>query len=622
MNLRNIWALALLLCSCQLLIAQENPYDIKSIKETYIFQKPINKTKFGKVPTAQLTVEEEFYTKRSSAFIYRHANTNSYTGIQEFSIKGADIKKSKPYAIPYENDEFFHTGTKLFFHALEIKKENIYTSKLVKNFYDTKYLTQVDLYHPEAECEKKSVAFEIPDDLKVDLHEMNFDGFEIEKKVEKIRGGTRYSFIRKDIKKAKNQDFKPSTYAHQPHILVVVKSYKRGKKWRPIFESTADLYAWYHRLTKKIKNRNRDLKKDVKIITEGLETDEEKIKAIYYWVQDNIQYIAFEEGLAGFKPDNCQNVSSKRYGDCKGMANLTAEMLKIAGFDARLTWVGTKSIPYDYSIPSLAVDNHMITTLIHEGDTIYLDATEKYIGYGVYADRIQGRPTLIANKKDFILSRVPENKAIQNRVHHIDTIRIDIKKQMVTGKKYIIANGEEKTSLHNLYYRTPKQDQAKMLRTVYKKNNDYYVSNFHHQNFDDREKELYINYEYIAMHQSIHSDNSIYINLDLNPYLKSAENEKERKIEWVFPEKIDRTNEVYLNIPKGYALAYVPENYIVENPEFSIKVSFEKKENVLIYKKELLIPEGKISSNQLSAWHKALSELQDIYKNNIRLDIQ
>lgn len=80
----------------------------------------------------------------------------------------------------------------------------------------------------------------------------------------------------------------------------------------------------------------------------------EKIEAVFYWVQDNIRYIAFENGIMGFKPEAASKVYQNRYGDCKGMANLLKEMLKICGYDARLTWIGTNDIPYDYKTASLA----------------------------------------------------------------------------------------------------------------------------------------------------------------------------------------------------------------------------------------------------------------------------
>jgi hypothetical protein len=44
-------------------------------------------------------------------------------------------------------------------------------------------------------------------------------------------------------------------------------------------------------------------------------------------------------------------VLQKKYGDCKGMGNLTAEMLKAIGLNGRICWLGTNHIAYDYSTP-------------------------------------------------------------------------------------------------------------------------------------------------------------------------------------------------------------------------------------------------------------------------------
>lgn len=80
---------------------------------------------------------------------------------------------------------------------------------------------------------------------------------------------------------------------------------------------------------------------------------------------------------------------SKKYGDCKGMAILLKTMLVEAGYDARLVWIGTDHISYDYSTPSLSVDNHMITAIMVDGKPIFIDGTEKFNSYGTFATRIQ-----------------------------------------------------------------------------------------------------------------------------------------------------------------------------------------------------------------------------------------
>src|SRR5690606_28449367 len=79
----------------------------------------------------------------------------------------------------------------------------------------------------------------------------------------------------------------------------------------------------------------------------------------------------------------------------------------IAGYDARLTWIGTDRIPYNHDVPSLAVDNHMICSVLLNGKIYILDATEKYNPFGTYAERIQGKEILIEDGAYYILQHVP-----------------------------------------------------------------------------------------------------------------------------------------------------------------------------------------------------------------------
>jgi transglutaminase-like putative cysteine protease len=120
-----------------------------------------------------------------------------------------------------------------------------------------------------------------------------------------------------------------------------------------LFENVKDLYGWYNSVCAGIGNNSEPLKAKVAELISNKKTDPEKVESIFYWVQDNIRYIAFENGIMGFKPDAAQNVFKNKYGDCKGKANLLKTMLNIAGFDARLTWIGTSDLPYDYTLPSI-----------------------------------------------------------------------------------------------------------------------------------------------------------------------------------------------------------------------------------------------------------------------------
>jgi hypothetical protein len=72
-----------------------------------------------------------------------------------------------------------------------------------------------------------------------------------------------------------------------------------------------DLYGWYSTVCSDIGNKPDELKGKVNDLVFNKKTDLEKIESIFYWVQDHIRYIAFENGIMGFKPDAAQNVYKK-----------------------------------------------------------------------------------------------------------------------------------------------------------------------------------------------------------------------------------------------------------------------------------------------------------------------
>ena len=178
----------------------------------------------------------------------------------------------------------------------------------------------------------------------------------------------------------------PNRSYFDPHVIFRISSYEEGR-WKdmPCRISSSGLYKWYTTLVKDInKNDEAELKNLVSKITVGLTSDREKAKAIYQWVQGNINYIAFEDGMGGFVPRDAEKVYRNKYGDCKDMANLLRQLLQYAGLNANLAWIGTRNRPYTYErVPTPVVDNHVIVSLGLDGKNIFLDATGKYIPFGL-----------------------------------------------------------------------------------------------------------------------------------------------------------------------------------------------------------------------------------------------
>ena len=267
----------------------------------------------------------------------------------------------------------------------------------------------------------------------------------------------------------------PGFTYYAPHLLVMTKSADTKEGKLTYFNTLKDQYSWYHQLVLQTGNDEKIIKEKTAEIISGLNSEAEKVKAVFQWVQDNIRYIAFEDGIAGFKPEKAQEVMRKKYGDCKGMANLVTEMLRTAGIDARKCWIGTRHLVYDYTTPSLGVDNHMISVWMNGGKPVYLDATEKYIGLGEVAERIQGRQTLIEDGANYILGKVPVADHLQNTAYEKRTLSVDgsnLKGHVVQSWK-----GENKvwllTGLNNI--KQDKQENA-LLRYLSEGKNNFEIS--------------------------------------------------------------------------------------------------------------------------------------------------
>ena len=189
------------------------------------------------------------------------------------------------------------------------------------------------------------------------------------------------------------------------------------------------------------------------------------LQYIYDWVQQNINYIAFEDGYGGFIPRSSDLVFKRKFGDCKDMANLLKKMLEIAGFkEVYLTWIGTRDRPYTYEeLHTPMVDNHMITVVKNENEIFYLDATNANAPFGYPSSFIQGKQALVGiNDSMFELVNVPIIPKDQNL--RSDSLYFQIKGDTLLGYNNRFLNGYQREEIFDVYERISPSDQEKIFQ--------------------------------------------------------------------------------------------------------------------------------------------------------------
>jgi transglutaminase-like putative cysteine protease len=543
---------------------------------------------------------------------------NDNVAISGTVVKYANGKnvKSENVCGHYEVDGIFYSDARICSYKFSFLHEGTEISfKSKVKYNDPKYLTKV-FFHDELPVEKREIIFTIPNTIEVDLVERNFDGFHIEKSVTESNNSKIYKYTVSNLTGMKSEPNSLGYLYHYPHVLVVTKEYQTGEGSQKVIASVDDLYNWYSSLVQEVEDDTKVFEDEVKRITASSKTPEEKIRSIYYWVQDNVRYIAFEDGIAGFKPEAAQNVYANRYGDCKGMANLTKQMLKVAGFDARLTWIGTNRIPYTYEVPTLAVDNHMICTVYHGDRLLILDPTEKYIALGNHAERIQGKEMLIENGADFIVKKVPVEDVNKNLVARSETVSME--GEVLKGQGQVSFNGESKTQIFYHASLSKLEDRKKLFDHLA-------VSGF--LNADkvelkalpevDRENPLVLNYNYTLTNKISKFDKDIYIDIDWDKPFGDVKIEDERETHYYFNRKVKHKTVKKFKVPAGYKVTHLPKGMIRVHEDFTFNINFKQAGNEVIYSNEITVTDGIIRKDNFSIWNGYILELKDIYNDQI-----
>jgi len=542
----------------------------------------------------------------------------------ESEIKTFNLKYRNNKATNFRVNDEFYKSNDLFYNDARVKYIELdfpvqgytYEYEMEKRIKDIKYFTSI-YFNDEFPVIEKEITIEVPNWLELEIKEFNFGQNDIKKTITDKDGIKTYKYSIKNIEPSAKEGNLPGPSYLYPHILCIAKSFTEKGEKKILFNSTADLYSWYKSLIDSMNNDPAALQTKVKELTASTKNDEEKIKNIYYWVQDNIRYIAFEDGIAGFKPDDAQNVFQKRYGDCKGMANLTKQMLKLAGFDARVTWIGTNHIAYDYSIPSLSVDNHMICTLFKDGKKYFLDGTEKYNSFGEYAERIQGKEVLIEDGAKFIVDKVPviDSKANTDKI----VINYKIENDNLVGTINKEFSGESRASfLYN--YNNVKNDKKEDALKWFIASNDknYAISNIKTSDINNRDKTLELSYDVNLANQVSSFDNEIYIDIDYDKEYQHL-NLKERKKDFMLSYKTFDDITVNLEIPEGYKVSKLPTNLDVKTTDYDFSLKYEVKGNKIIYKKQFNFKKGIIKASGLEEWKKNHESLLKNYAEQIVL---
>lgn len=485
---------------------------------------------------------------------------------------------------------------------------------------DAQFIRHILLQHylPTYEL---NVELNFDKNINLGLLYFNTDSLKHPFKLTETKSVKQLSYHALQVPACKNEDNAPDQLYYIPHILPLIKSYTYNQQTTPVCSSIKQLYKKYYSFIKEVDQfSSPEIKQIADSITLSLTDETDKVKALYYWVQENIKYIAFEDGLGGFYPRSPNLVLNRRYGDCKDKSTLLHALLNSENISSRLTWVGTRELPYTYeSMPTLKADNHMIVTYKSDNQYYFLDPTAKYLTINYPSSFIQGKEAFMAiDSTNYEIVTIPVIAPELNR--SIDSVFFTIEKSNLTGSGKIYYTGFKKYDTQNLFDSDDKTYLDSKIESQLQKGNNSFVLNSYQLDTKERyANQIELGYNFIISNYYQAIDSEIYINLNLNKSICNNKINPKRELPYEFKNQQESDLVCSFSIPPKYNVSYLPENKNFDNELASFSTKYSVNQNQIIYTHTLQIKTLLIHPEEFAAWNDFIKALDKCYKESILL---
>lgn len=539
---------------------------------------------------------EKLYLDRRAKFGTESSiSYSSFTTLKDieassFSFENGKYRKNKVEKFTERDvteDNFYNDIKEVKFIFPKLSEGAISTLGYTKEIHNPRFLI-ASFFGARIPLVDKKLQITVHKDVEIDFFTFNMDEIPFDYTVKKKGKKMVHTWEAKGIPPFEDNLSSISFKEYIPHIVPIIKSYPGESERIRVLGEPQDLFNWYASMTNQINKEPLSPKLEAlsKDLVKDATTELDKVRAVYYWTQQQIKYIDVEYGYGGFIPRDANQVYEQKYGDCKDNSSLMQAMLDAVGVKSYLTWVGTRTIPYTYEeLPTPMVDNHMILTYKDEetGKYYFLDATGRYLELGLPSSFIQGKEVMIKlDDTQFELYTVPYVEYSKNKIKETNTMQI--KENDLVGTTQLQLSGYEKTNVLSKLENRKGDKKIDLYRNRFSKgNNKYILSNLQEQSVFEYDKDLLATFDFEIQNYVQAIDNQLFINLNLNDQTKGYDfgriNERDISIKHQMSFEVESR----LAIPEGYTIASMPDSVSISNPFFDMNISYYTEEDTIVY---------------------------------------
>ena len=297
-----------------------------------------------------------------------------------------------------------------------------------------------------------------------------------------------------------------------------------------------------------------------------------------YWVQHNIRNVNLSLGSVGYEPNTADRVWQNKYGDPRDKAVLLNALLASYGIESIPVLV-TNSTTQFCELPVLQQFSHIILAVPFAEDTIWLDPTIEYYPPGEMPfSRSYGKACILTHVAPLI-TPIPPAPLEKRTVNTTMQLNLSVTGDL-SGTVICEPYGQFAAGARSLFKDQKEQERdIYFQRAVSRFGQGSKTTSFETSDPADLSAHFIAKMSFESPGYAVKQDDLIMVEVPANPFgfgmLSFYPSLPEVKYPIQLPAQGRSSSEIILNIPKGYAISYLPPPLIVENKYIHLELTAE-----------------------------------------------
>ncbi len=454
--------------------------------------------------------------------------------------------------------------------------------------------------------ENAKLTYITPIDISIKHKELNYDfGFQ----QSKTGGKNILTWQVNNIKAYRYEPMSPPAFNYFPVVLLSPNKFEYDGTHGD-FSSWNSYGKWTYSLVKDQDQLPPETVAKIRSMVDTIPDIKNKVRQIYQYMQSRTRYVYVFLGIGGFQPFSAYDVDKYGYGDCKALSNYTKSLLNAAGIPSYYTEIGHGS-NQKIRFPDFASanqTNHVILFVPLKKDTVWLECTNQKIPFGYIGAENSDRYALVISDEGGKLVKTPTYRAEDNRKISVSDIDLDENGNIKFNTSTVFEQCEYE-NIFGYFYDSNKEQKDDLLKSL----------PFHNvslTNFDiedesgDKARGI--------LKLSGHSDNfgslsgdRMFVKWNVFNRLENIFTDKQRKEAVYIPVGHTETDTVTINLPPGYDVEYIPDNYAISSVIGNYHAEVYKKDNKLQFTRYYRLNNGQFDQSDYSEITLFMNKIAD-----------